>query len=134
MCELSERQKIELEEVLGQYPLVFRELNGLPPVRQINYSITLLSVAGPVSVRPYRYPHYHKDEIERQVGLMLYQGVIRDSVSSFSCPVILVKKKDNTWHMCIDYRALNKVTVPDKYLIPVVDELIDELNGAVFFF
>lgn len=62
--ELSEMQQRELEEVLGQYPHVFKELNGLPLVRQINHAITLQPGSGPVSVRPYRYPHYQKDEIE----------------------------------------------------------------------
>ena len=91
------------------------------------------NLEAPVAVRPYRYPTSHKDELERQCTTMIEQGLIQRSTSAFSSPVLLVKKADGTWRFCVDYRALNAITVKDAYPIPVVDELLDELNGARFF-
>lgn len=130
---LSEVQNRALQALLTKFSSVFCEVMGLPPARNNSHSIVLLPGAGPVSVRPYRYPHHHKDEIEKHIQILLQQGVIRNSTSAFSSPVILVKKKDHSWRMCVDYRALNKVTIQDKYPIPVVDELLDELHGSAYF-
>ena len=86
-----------------------------------------------VSCKPYRYGAMQKDIIEKMTKEMLESGVIRDSISSFSAPMVLVKKKDNSWRMCIDYRALNMQTVKDKFLIPLIEELLDELKGTLLF-
>lgn len=86
-----------------------------------------------MNLRPYRHTPVLKDEIERQVAEMLHSGVIQTSNNAFSSPALLVKKKDGTWRLCIDYRHLNAITIKGKYPLPVIDELLDELSGAVYF-
>jgi hypothetical protein len=74
-----------------------------------------------------------KDEIERQVTEMLQAGIIQPSTSPFSSSVLLVKKKDETFRFCVDFRHLNAITAKSKYLVPVIEELLDELTGASWF-
>ena len=131
--DLESLQREELQKLLLKYQEVFQEPQGLPPKRNIEHSIELKPGAEPINVRPYKYAYHHKDEIERQVQELLLTGAIKESVSPFSSPVILVKKKDGSWRMCVDYRALNKATVPDKFPIPTISELLDELHSATYF-
>jgi hypothetical protein len=82
---------------------------------------------------PYQYAHVQKEEIECQCIKMLQLGVIRPSELILSTPVLLIKKHDGSWHMWVDYRGLNDKTIKDKFPIPVVEELLDELWDATFF-
>lgn len=121
-----------MEPVLHKFSEVFGESKDLHR-RTLDYRIELAPGVGPMSVQPYRYGHIQKDEIERLVADMLLAGTIRPSYSSFSSPVLQVKKKGESWRFCVDYCELNKVTIPDKYPIPAIQEMLDEFAGAVVF-
>lgn len=121
-----------MADLLEEFQAFFAAPSGLPPERKRVHQIRLLPGTAAVSVRPYRYAHIQKDELEKQCDEMLRLGVIRPSSSAFSAPVLLVKKQDDSWRFCVDCRALNDKTIKDKFPIPVVEELLDEL-GAMFF-
>jgi hypothetical protein len=87
----------------------------------------------PVNIRPYRFFPDMKDEIEQQVQEMLKQGLIQHGKSAFSSLVLMVKKKDQTWRFCVNYRHLNALIMKFKYHVPIIDELLDELCGASWF-
>jgi len=105
----------------------------LPPLRDHDHKIPLKTGSEAVNLRPYRYSGLQKDSLERMVTEMLDTGIIRTSNSPFASLVILVKKKDSTWQLCVDYRALNQLTIKDKYPIPMIEELLEELVGATIF-
>ena len=112
---------------------MFIEPSSLPPTREVDHDIALKEGIEPINVWPYIYAHYQKNEIKKQVQDMLQSGLVRPSASPFSLPVLLVKKKDVNWRFCTDYRALNAVTVKDRFPIPIVDDMLDELYGASYF-
>ncbi|XP_039145476.1 uncharacterized protein LOC120282666 [Dioscorea cayenensis subsp. rotundata] len=124
---------LEVISLLRQFSDVFTEPKGLPPPRTYDHQIPLKVGAEPFKFRAYRYPFIQKQEIEWIVKELLSNGVIQESNSPFASPVLLVKKKDGSWRSCVDYRELNRLTIKDKFPIPLVDELLDELHGALFY-
>nr|GEW51032.1 RNA-directed DNA polymerase [Tanacetum cinerariifolium] len=120
-------------ELTQTYSKVFQTLKGLPPTRLFDHRIILKEGTLPVSQRPYRYPPFQKDVIETTTRELLESEVIRDGQSSFAAPVVLVKKKDGQWRICMDCRRLNEATIKDKFPIPLIEELLDELGGSSFF-
>ncbi|RVW24529.1 Transposon Ty3-I Gag-Pol polyprotein [Vitis vinifera] len=129
----NEELSSDMQALLEEYSDVFAAPTKLPPTREIDHKIPLKDGTEAINVRPYRYAYFQKTEIENQVRDMLNAGLIRPSTSPFSSPVLLVKKKDGTWRFCTDYRALNAATVKDRFPIPTVDDMLDELHGAAFF-
>ncbi|GJY02518.1 reverse transcriptase [Tanacetum coccineum] len=123
----------QITELLESYKEDFDVPNSLPPKRTQDHRIPLLPNTPPINIRLYKHPPSQKDAMEAMVKELMESGVIRDSQSPYSSPIVMIKKKDGTWRMCVNYRQLNKYTVKDKFPIPVVEELLDELSGAQFF-
>jgi len=123
----------ELTMTTQQYKNIFEKPHGLPPIWSHDHTILLMPGSAPVKVRPYRYPHSQKTKVEHINVEMLSEGIIQPSSSPFSSPMLLVKKKDGTWHFCTNYKALNAVTIKYSFPMATVDELLDELFGAQYF-
>ncbi|KAJ4789024.1 polyprotein [Rhynchospora pubera] len=124
---------IQLQNVLATFSKVFEEPKGLPPTRSVDHAIDLQPGTKTINLRPYRYSYFHKIEIEKIITELLSNQLIQPSNSPYASPVLLVKKKDGSWRMCVDYRQLNACTVKNKYPIPIIDDLLDELHGASVF-
>ncbi|XP_019266920.1 PREDICTED: uncharacterized protein LOC109244312 [Nicotiana attenuata] len=121
----------QMQPLIEEYHQLFTDPKGLPPSRgPFDHKIPLQAGCNPVNLRPYRYSSSQKDIIERLVQDMLDQGIVQPSSSPYASPVVLVGKKDGSWRLCVDYRGLNKATIKDKFPIPIIEELLDELGGS----
>ncbi|GJZ07640.1 putative reverse transcriptase domain-containing protein [Tanacetum coccineum] len=107
-----------------------RDLPGLPPTRQVEFQIDLVPGAAPVARAPYRLAPSEMKELSEQLKELSDKGFIRPSSSPWGAPVLFVKKKDGSFRMCIDYRELNKLTVKNRYPLPRIDDLFDQLQGS----
>jgi len=117
-----------------EFPDVFpEELPGLPPDREVEFAIELILGTAPISRRPYRMSPNELAELKTQLKELLDKGFIRPSSSKWGCPALFVKKKDQSLRMCVDYRPLNAVTIKNKYPLPRIDILFDQLSKAKVF-
>lgn len=122
-----------MEKLVNEYKDVFREdLPGLPPTREIEHVIDT-GDAKPIARPPFKMSPLELDELRRQLDELLKLGLIKPSVSPWGAPVLFVKKKDGSMRMCIDYRALNKVTIRNQHPLPCIDECLERLQGATYF-
>lgn len=134
MGDTAQLNNKDLQDLLTDYSDLFDMPTTLPPFRKrFDHQIPLITGASPISQRPYRYSITQKNAIDSLIKDMLHQGVIQYSTSPYASPAVLVKKKDGSWRLCVDYRSLNKQTVKDKYPIPLLDDLLDELGGSIYF-
>ena len=129
----EDKEESPLQNLLAAYQHIFCDPKRLPQVRRHDHKIPLKDESQTVNLRSYRYSGLQKDTLDTLVAEMLEAGIVQPINSPFASPVVLVKKKDQTWRFCVDFRALNKLTVKDKYHIPIIDELLEELEGATIF-
>ncbi|KZV28235.1 hypothetical protein F511_02105 [Dorcoceras hygrometricum] len=132
----SQEQQLELRDipVVREFPDVFPdEIPGFPPRREIDFSIELVPGTAPISRAPYRLAPAELKELKEQLTDLLEKGFIRPSMSPWGAPILFVKKKDGTMRMCVDFRQLNKATAKNKYPLPRIDDLFDQLQGSVVY-
>ncbi|GJY01353.1 putative reverse transcriptase domain-containing protein [Tanacetum coccineum] len=127
----SKKKQLQDVPIVKNFPEVFPEdLPGLPPTRQVEFHIDLVPGAAPVARAPYRLAPSEMKELADQLQELSNKGFIRPSSSPWGAPVLFVKKKDGSLRMCIDYRELNKLTVKNRYPLPRIDDLFDQLQGS----
>ena len=131
---VKERPSVSNIPTVSDFPDLFpEELPGLPPQREIEFAIDVVPGAILASITPYRMAPAELKELKLQLQELLEKGFIRPSVSPWGAPVLFVKKKDGTLRLCIDYRQLKKLIVKNKYLLPIINDLFDQLKGASIF-
>jgi hypothetical protein len=123
----------EVLPILEEFQDLFQVPTGLPPKRECDHRIVLKEGATPPNIRPYRMPHTQKNVVEEMVKELLTNKEIRHITSPYSSPALAVTKKDKTWRLCTDFRQLNALTIKNKFPIPVIEDLLDELQGATIF-
>ena len=129
--EDEERPDLDLPRVVCEYVDVFLdELPGLPPQRVVDFGIELHPCTSPISMTSHRLAPVELQELRVQLQELLDKGFIRPSTSPWGAPVLFAKKKDKTLRLCIDYRQLNRVTIKNRYPLPRIDDLFDQLRGA----
>nr|GFC69018.1 hypothetical protein [Tanacetum cinerariifolium] len=122
------------QPIVSEFPNVFPdELPGIPPVREVEFNIELIPGAEPISKAPYHMAPVELKELKDQLQELLERGFIFPSVSPWGAPVLFVKKKDGSMRLCIDYRELHKITIQNRYPLPRIDDLFDQLQGAMHF-
>ncbi|GJX66218.1 putative reverse transcriptase domain-containing protein [Tanacetum coccineum] len=127
----SKEKRLEDVPTVRDFPEVFPEdLPGLPPIRQVEFQIDLVPGAAPVARAPYRLAPSEMEELSTQLQELSDKRFIRPSSSPWGASVLFVKKKDGSFRMCIDYRELNKLTVKNRYPLPRIDDLFDQLQGS----
>ncbi|GKE19938.1 putative reverse transcriptase domain-containing protein, partial [Tanacetum coccineum] len=127
----SNGKRLEDVPIVRDFPEVFPEdLPGIPPVRKVEFQIDLVPGVAPVARAPYRLAPSKMKELAEQLQELSDKGFIRPSSSPWGAPVLFVKKKDGSFRMCIDYRELNKLTVKNRYPLPRIDDLFDQLQGS----
>jgi hypothetical protein len=125
--------KSDLYEVVNQYDEMFQEPKRLPPKRVIQHEIQFQQDCPLPNIGMYRMSVMENVEIKKQIQEFLDKGVIMPSTSPCGSPIVLLTKKDGTWHMCVDFRALNKIAVKNHYPLPRIDDLLDQLKDAKYF-
>jgi hypothetical protein len=131
--QLEASQGFEVPVVIEFPDVLPEELPGMPPNRDIEFVIELKPGTTPIYKTPYRMATPELAELKEHIKELLEKGFIRPSSSPFGAPMIFVPKKDGTQRLCVDYHALNEVTVKNKYSLPRIDDLFDQLNGACVF-
>ena len=129
----NDEVKIEDIEVVQEFEDVFAPLKELPPPRSNPFTITLEPEAKPIAKAPYRMAPAELAELKNQMKDLWEKGFIQSSSSPWGAPVLFVKKKDGSMRLCIDYRGINNITIKDKYPLPRIDEMLDQLRGASWF-
>jgi hypothetical protein len=127
-------ESLEQIPVIKEYPDIFpEELPGLPPNWDIEFAIDLAPGTAPIAKRPYRMAFTELAELKKQLSELEQKGYVRPSSSPWGAPVLFVEKKDGSMRLCVDYQALNEVTIKNKYPLPRIDDLFDQLKGAKYF-